>query len=135
MQPSWLDHRDTGTIVAVENGLLDLVSRELHPHTPCNFNQTAVPFAYEPRALKPEQWLDFLNTLWPQDEASIDLLAEWCGYVISGRTDLHKILLMVGPTRGGKGVIARVLRQLVGKDNVVRSDAATAWAAISGWPR
>ena len=118
MQPSWLDHRDTGTIIAVENGLLDLVSRELYPHTPCFFNQTAVPFAYEPRALKPEQWLNFLNTLWPQDEASIDLLAEWCGYVISGRTDLHKIMLMVGPTRGGKGVIARVLRQLVGKDNV-----------------
>ena len=30
-QPSWLDHRDTGTIIAVENGLLDLVSRELYP--------------------------------------------------------------------------------------------------------
>jgi putative DNA primase/helicase len=27
-------------------------------------------------------------------------------------------MLMVGPTRGGKGVIARVLRQLIGKENV-----------------
>lgn len=117
-QPSWLDHRNSGTIIAVGNGLFDLVTRDLYPHTPYFFNQTSVPFAYEPRAPKPQQWLNFLNALWPQDKASINLLAEWCGYVISGRTDLHKIMLMVGPTRGGKGVIARVLRQLVGKENV-----------------
>ena len=65
-----------------------------------------MPFAYEPRAPKPQQWLNFLNALWPQDADAINLLAEWCGYVISGRTDLHKIMLMIGPTRGGKGVIA-----------------------------
>ena len=49
-QPSWLDHRKSGTIIAVGNGLLDLVSRDLYPHTPRFFNQTSVPFAYEPHA-------------------------------------------------------------------------------------
>jgi hypothetical protein len=117
-QPSWLDHRKRGTIIAVGNGLLDLVSRDLYPHTPRFFNQTCVPFAYGPHAAEPRQWLNFLDALWPQDADAINLLAEWCGYVISGRTDLHKIMLMVGPTRDGKGVIARVLRQLVGKENV-----------------
>ena len=38
-------------------------------------------------------------------------------YVISGRLDLHKILLLIGPTRAGKGVIARVLKALVGRGN------------------
>ena len=38
--------------------------------------------------------------------------------MISGRLDLHKILLLVGPTRAGKGVIARTLTALVGHDNV-----------------
>ena len=117
-QPSWLDHRNSGTIIAVNNGLLDLVSRDLYPHTPRFFNQTSVPFAYEPHAAEPRHWLNFLDALWPQDADAINLLAEWCGYVISGRTDLHKIMLMVGPTRGGKGAIARVLTQLVGKKNV-----------------
>ena len=32
--------------------------------------------------------------------------------------DLQKILLLVGPTRAGKGVIARVLGALVGRGNV-----------------
>ena len=40
------------------------------------------------------------------------------GYVVCGRLDLHKIFLLVGPTRGGKGVIARVLSEMIGRRNV-----------------
>src|SRR5690606_1597640 len=36
----------------------------------------------------------------------------------SGRTDLHKIMLIVGQTRSGKGTIGRVLTALVGKRNM-----------------
>jgi putative DNA primase/helicase len=105
-------------IVAVANGLLDITSRELRPHTPFYFNQTSVPFAYNADAPEPTHWLAFLDELWPQEPEALDVLGEWFGYVISGRLDLHKILLMVGPTRGGKGVIARVLTALIGRQNV-----------------
>jgi putative DNA primase/helicase len=40
------------------------------------------------------------------------------GYVVSGRLDLHKIMLIVGPTRGGKGTIARMLGKMIGPTNV-----------------
>jgi putative DNA primase/helicase len=46
-------------------------------------------------------------------------LQEWFGYVLSGRTDFQKMLLMQGPTRGGRGTIGRVLTGLLGKENVV----------------
>jgi putative DNA primase/helicase len=117
-QPCWIDGRTTGTIVAVANGLLDITSQHLHAHTPLYFNQTAVPFSYDPHASEPERWLEFLDQLWPLELPAIDVLGEWFGYVISGRLDLHKIFLMVGPTRGGKGVIARMLTALIGKQNV-----------------
>ena len=117
-QPAWLDGRTTGVIVAVNNGLLDIKQQRLLPHTPQFFNQTAVPFDYDKRAPYCTRWLEFLKQLWPNEPAAVDILAEWFGYVISGRLDLHKILLMVGPTRGGKGVIARVLTSLLGKQNV-----------------
>jgi putative DNA primase/helicase len=116
-QPSWLDGRSSGMIVAVANGLLDVERRRLMPHTPQFFNQTAVPFDYDPNAPEPARWRDFLDMLWPTEPAAIDVLGEWFGYVISGRLDLHKILLMVGPTRGGKGVIARILTALIGRAN------------------
>jgi putative DNA primase/helicase len=118
-QPNWLDGRFSGgIIVSVRNGLLDLERRQLLPHTPQYFNLTSVPFDYDPSAPQPERWLAFLNQLWPHDPQAIAVLGEWFGYVISGKLDLHKILLMVGPTRGGKGVIARVLTALIGRQHV-----------------
>jgi putative DNA primase/helicase len=117
-QPSWLDRREMGIIVSVRNGLLDVKQRCLIPHTPQFFNQTSVPFDYDADAPRPQRWHEFLKKLWPNEDSAIDLLGEWFGYVISGRLDLHKILLMVGPTRGGKGIIARILGALLGGKNV-----------------
>jgi putative DNA primase/helicase len=117
-QPTWLDGGRGEPIVACRNGLLDVNRRVLYDHHPTFFNSVAVPFEYDADARKPTRWLRFLAQLWEGDEDSIAALAEWFGYVLSGRTDLQKILLVVGPTRGGKGAIARVLAALVGTENV-----------------
>ena len=119
-QPSWIDGaKDVGNVVvAVRNGLLAVERRRLIAHTPQFFNQTSVPFDYDAKAPSPERWLQFLAEVWPDQAECVDALGEWFGYVVSGRTDLHKILLMVGPTRGGKGAIARVLTALIGRKNV-----------------
>jgi len=122
--PTWLDGTVyNGLIVATANGLLDVGQRKLLEHDPKFFNATSVPFDYDPHGASPATWLRFLNALWTDDEGrpdhdSIRALQEWFGYVVSGRLDLHKILLVVGPTRAGKGVIARTLGKLVGKENV-----------------
>ncbi len=118
-QPAWIG--DAGTdepMVACGNGLLELRTRRLLSHDPRFFNQTAVAFDYRPQTQPAEGWLAFLAELWPDDPASITALQEFFGYVVSGRLDLHKILLLVGPTRAGKGVIARLLGALIGRANV-----------------
>jgi putative DNA primase/helicase len=118
--PAWLDDVDgppAGEMVAVANGLLHVTTRTLLDHDPSFFTRVAVPFAYEPDVVA-ERWLRFLDELWPNDPDAIAALQEFFGYVVSGRTDIHKILLLIGPTRAGKGVIARVLTALVGKGNV-----------------
>src|SRR5262249_12498728 len=103
--------------VSVANGLLHIHTRKLYDHNPALFNLTAVPFDYEHDVPEPTKWLTFLNELWPDDPESIAALQEFFGYVLSGRTDQHKILLLVGPLRGGKGTIARILKDLVGRGN------------------
>jgi putative DNA primase/helicase len=117
-QPCWLDGRATGQIVACTNGLLDVTRRVLLDHSPLYFNRTHVALAYDAKAPEPKEWHKFLKALWPSEPKAIDLLAEWYGYVLSGRTDLHKIFLCVGPTRGGKGLIGRILKALLGAANV-----------------
>jgi putative DNA primase/helicase len=118
--PAWLagDSKvPAGEIVACTNGLLHVGTRKLISHTPRFFNTTSVPFDYDPAAPKPVVWLKFLAELWPDDPAAVAALQQFFGYVLSGRTDLHKILLLIGPTRSGKGTIARILTALVGDGN------------------
>jgi putative DNA primase/helicase len=118
--PAWIDGGDgppPHEVVACTNGLLHVTTRTLAEHDPRYFNLVAVPFAYDDQADVPVRWLAFLDELWPHDPDAITALREFFGYVISGRTDLHKILLLIGPTRAGKGVIARVLKGLVGEGN------------------
>ena len=132
--PAWIDgssdalsrdttrHRaqqqeDTSPIVACANGLLRVADRTLLPLTPGFFNLVSVPFDYDPEATAPT-WRAFLDRVWPNDPESIAALQEWFGYVLSGRTDQQKILLIVGPTRSGKGTIARILASLVGAGNM-----------------
>lgn len=120
--PAWINgqHGDVGEdgpLVACDNGLLRIRDRELLPHGPGFFNLVSVPFTYDPHAAAPT-WVGFLRQIWPDDADAIAALQEWFGYVLSGRTDQQKILLMVGPSRSGKGTIARILKALVGKENL-----------------
>ncbi|RDB46826.1 DNA primase family protein [Tsukamurella tyrosinosolvens] len=121
--PAWITTDDgfaprppAGELVACDNGLLHVPTRVLHPHTPELFNLVSVPFAYDPDADAPT-WHAFLRSLWPDDPDSIAALQEFVGYILSGRTDLQKIMLLVGPSRSGKGTIHRVVAALIGRRN------------------
>ena len=120
--PSWINEVDfpgAREFVACTNGLLHVPTRLLNNHDPRLFNLVAVPFEYDPNAELPRDWLGFLEELWPDDPDSIAALQEYFGYIISGRTDLQKILLVIGPTRAGKGVIGAIMRALIGDGNYV----------------
>lgn len=103
-------------IIPMDNGVLDLTALELQPHTPALFNTWALPFEYNPQATCP-RWSQFLDEVFAHDPNGARALQEFAGYLISGSTDLHKALLIVGPTSGGKGVISHMLTQLMGLAN------------------
>lgn len=114
--PCWLDGRKD-RVIAFRNTLLRIEDRKQFDHTPAYFNVNVLPFDYDPLAAEPNRWLQFLQEVWPDDSESIALLQEWFGYVLSGRTNLHKMLTLLGPRRSGKSTIAHILHSLVGADN------------------
>lgn len=115
---------DEDRVIAAANGVVDLSTRELLPHAPSRFNLFSLPFGYDPEATAPK-WQEFLNSVLPGDRQAQDFLGEWFGYVLSGRTDQHKIAALIGKKRSGKGTIARVLGALAGKDNVAGLNLST----------
>jgi putative DNA primase/helicase len=108
---------DEDRCIALQNGVYNIKTDRVDPHGEHRFNLSVLPFAHDKHATCP-RWLEFLEQVLPGDASAQAFLAEWFGYVLSGRTDLHKMLSMVGPRRCGKGTIARVLHALLGGDVV-----------------
>jgi putative DNA primase/helicase len=113
---TWQDAKRPGVHVPMANGILDVADAVLRPSTPRYFSTWSLPFEYDENAECPN-WLKFLNTVFEGDPESVRLVQQWFGYMVSGRTDLEKILLIVGPTRSGKGTIAEVLEAMIGQRN------------------
>ncbi len=125
--PLWTEQRDDlpAEIISMTNGLLHLPTRRLLPHTPHLFTHHSLPFDFEPDAPQPGRWLSFLHELWHEDESAISALQEVFGYVLGGDTRQQKIFMLVGPKRGGKGTIGRVLTGLLGSHNVAAPTLAS----------
>lgn len=64
------------------------------------------------------RWKKFLSELW-SDENSGMLFQEWLGYLISGETRAQKALIVIGPTRSGKGTLCAVIKALCGERTCV----------------
>lgn len=85
--------------------------------TPRFFTMNALDYFFSLEAPRPDNWLHFLGELWPNNLGQIELLQEFMGYLLTPDTKFHKILLLCGPKRGGKGTIARIIRRMIGPSN------------------
>lgn len=121
--PVWLENAsdlpDPKEILSCKTMNLHIPSGRIIPATPALFNTVALDFDHDPHAPAPLTWLHFLGQLFGDDVESVELLQDWFGYCLTPDTSQQKMLLIVGPKRSGKGTIGRVLRELIGRDNVV----------------
>lgn len=142
--PSWIDQ--TGTdwppleCVAAKTSILHLPtyisqsSNYLAKATPRFFTTSSLGYKFDPKAKLPELWLAFLDSLWGNDRQSIDTLQNWFGYCLTPDTRHQKALMIVGPKRSGKGTIARVLAELVGRSNVAGPTLSSLATNFGLWP-
>jgi putative DNA primase/helicase len=121
--PEWIgdasaDMPPAHEFLACANGLLHLPSGELYPPTAAYFNVISSKAVFDADAPAPVQWVQFLDQIFGDDVEAKMLLQDWFGYLLAPDTSQHKILLAVGPPRCGKGTIARVLTEVLGRDSV-----------------
>ena len=121
--PIWLDNYsqnkpDASKLISLQNGLFHLEDSLLIPHSLGFFTQNSLPFDYDQNDSCP-QWLAFLQSVWEDDQESIDTLQEMFGYIISGDTRQQKFFNIIGPRRSGKGTINKILVALLGQHNTV----------------
>jgi len=124
-QPCWLDGEDgwaVPDVLPMRNAIVHIPSYLAgqpctRQPTPRLFTAHVLGYDWQPDAPAPSRWLEFLKGIWPDDQQSIDALQEWFGLQLVPVTRHQKMFAFIGPPRAGKGVIASVMRAMVGPEN------------------
>src|ERR1035437_5639897 len=102
----------------MKNGLLDMDTFTLLPHTPEYFSTVQVPYPYDPAAMAPE-FDKFIATVSGHNESTALMIRQMYGYAIMEGNPRHKVFYLYGDTaRNGKSTAAKILCGLIGWGNV-----------------
>lgn len=101
------------------------ISSSLRDNQPSYFTAYQLPLCLEPTLPAPSKWIAFLENILENNEESIQLIQEWFGYCLTSMTQYQKILLIVGPTRAGKGIITKTLQTILGEGNYATPSASS----------
>lgn len=127
--PCWLDknHRKSNPkhMLIFPNGYLDISGYtkrdedfKLQESTPHFFSLSCYPYDFDPNATC-TLWINFLDELFIDDPMKITLLQEWFGYNLIPDNSHEKFMMLLGPTRAGKGTILDILTYILGEDQVL----------------
>ena len=112
-QPGFFAEASKG--LAFQNGFLALPSRKFEPLKPEHRVRFVLPCGFEPdaaRRKRPDAWIRYLKSIWGSDSQSIELVHQLLGYLLSGRHDMQKIFVLLGPPRAGKGTLLNLIQSI-----------------------
>jgi len=105
------------TLLNLKNGLMDLRTLQLAPHDEKTLSTVQLPIIYDPAAACPT-WKAFLDEILGDEPSKITVLQEYCGYLLSAKTNQEKALLMLGEGANGKSTTQNVITGVLGESNV-----------------
>jgi len=114
---------DKGDWFNVRNGLLQLSTGILHPHTPDFVSLVQSPVAYNPNA-DCRVWLECLDAWMRGPEATEKklVLQQFAGYLLTSSMVYAKALFLVGDGGNGKSTFADTISMVIGEEGTSRID-------------
>lgn len=110
--PQELDTR----YINVKNGLLDIRTKEIIPHSPDYFIINKLNVEYNPDEIN-ENIDKLLVTLSDGNSNTINLLTQMIGYVLTPDCRYQKSFILLGNGSNGKSLFLDVVRNLIGDSN------------------
>ena len=101
--------------INVLNGLLDINTGELRPHTPDFLSPVQIKIHYDPDATCPA-WERYLDSTFDKDIHP--LIWQVIGWLFTPDTSAQKAVLLVGAGGNGKSVFLDALVAMLGRENV-----------------
>lgn len=103
--------------IVLENGIYWWRENQLDEHTPALGALSRLPIAYDPIAV-PHAFLDWLGQVLDADEHLHRHVWEVLGYLLMTGNPMQKIFMLFGEGGNGKGTLLRVIRTMLGRENV-----------------
>jgi len=107
---------ELSNLLPLNNGVLDINTMELKPHTPEYMFFNKLPVNYDPEADCPE--IRKFHKEITNDEQDITVLEEIMGYCLCRGYPLHMALMLVGGGANGKSTWLALVRTFLGAQNV-----------------
>jgi len=102
-------------LINFKNGILDIETGILYPHTHKQYFLTSIPHNYNPGAKCPNTAKFIKQVAYPSD---ISTLQEFIGYCFFRGIPLHKACMLVGSGRNGKSTLLQVIKTMLGEKNI-----------------
>lgn len=99
----------------LKNGLFNITTGELMPHTPDYLSRRRIPVKYDKEAKCPQSQKFYHSVLC--DEDTIYSVMQFMGYCLYNGMPIQRAFLLVGEPNSGKGTLLRQIRTLIGEEN------------------
>ena len=111
-------------IINFQNGLLNIKTWELEPHTSEELTTIQLPCDYDPSEINAPVFMQFINDLTEGDSEKADFLLQFMSICISNlkAPRFKKALFMVGKGNTGKSQLKKLIEKLLGPENYANID-------------
>ena len=100
-------------LINVLNGVVNLRTGELKPHSPELLITKLAPVMYNPEAIS-EVWETFIRTVTGGNEELVRFLQKAVGYSLTGNTSEDVLFFVYGPTATGKSTFLEAIKSTLG---------------------
>lgn len=100
-------------LLNVTNGVLDLQTGELLPHSPDLMCSRMCRVAYNPDAQAP-RWTQFLREVFNGDESLVNFMRRFLGYSLTGDMSEQRYVIAWGSGANGKSTLYNAVRYVLG---------------------
>jgi putative DNA primase/helicase len=113
-----VEEMNTGrNFINLKNGMLNLSTFRLHEHSPMYLSTVQIPIPYDANATAPN-FNDFMRDITLNNHELVAVHQELIGYWLTGETKAEKAVYYYGSGANGKSVLASIVTELVGPENV-----------------
>jgi len=101
--------------ICVENGIINLRTREIEEFNPEKIFFTKIPVTYDPKAVCPNIEQHFKNVLKKEEDSEV--MFELFGFLLYKEYFIEKGVMFIGDGRNGKGKTIDLMKRFIGVDN------------------